>query len=231
MTAKDNGLSAWETNAEFWDTYMGDESNYFHRDLVRPHTEELLHVHPGDLILDIACGNGNFSQRLAERGATVVAFDYSPNMIDLAKKRRANVLDRVDFRVCDATAYDELLTLRQEKPFDKAVANMAVMDISDIEPLFQAMYDMLKKGGFFVFATHHPCFTYPNDDYFTDQTYLGEAVQGQPVQQNYYHRSMQEILNMAFRHGFILNGFYEVPFPEQKIPILMIARLRKEQVS
>lgn len=32
----DNGLSAWEANAEFWDDYMGDESNYFHRDLVRP---------------------------------------------------------------------------------------------------------------------------------------------------------------------------------------------------
>lgn len=227
MTATDNGLMAWETNAEFWDAYMGDESNDFHRDLVRPHTEELLHICPGDLVLDIACGNGNFSQRLAEYGAAVVAFDYSANMIELAKKRRAAVLDRVDFRVCDATNYDELLKLRQVQPFDKAVANMAVMDISDIEPLFKAVYKMLKTGGAFVFATHHPCFTYPDDDYFIGQTWLGEAIRGQPVLQNYYHRPIQEILNTAFRQGFVLNGFYEVPFPGQRIPILMIVRLCK----
>ena len=57
----DDGLEAWQTNAKFWDDYMGDESNYFHRDLVRPHTEELLGAQEGELILDIACGNGNFS--------------------------------------------------------------------------------------------------------------------------------------------------------------------------
>lgn len=26
----------WELNAEHWDNYMGDESNDFHRDVVRP---------------------------------------------------------------------------------------------------------------------------------------------------------------------------------------------------
>ena len=41
MVGKDNGLSAWEGNAEFWDNKMGDASNDFHRNLVRPHTEEL----------------------------------------------------------------------------------------------------------------------------------------------------------------------------------------------
>ena len=229
MTAKDNGLSAWEGNAEFWDNKMGDASNDFHRNLVRPHTEELLEIKSGDLILDIACGNGNFSERLAEKGARVVAFDYSPKMIGLAKKRRHDVLDRVDFRVCDATDYDELLKLKQERLFDKAVSNMAIMDISDIEPLFRAVASMLRKGGAFVFATHHPCFTYPDypsGDYFTSQVSKGEAILGQPVLQNYYHRSIQEIFHTAFRNGFSVDGFYEVPFPGQNIPIIIIVRLR-----
>ncbi len=228
MSKTNNGLTAWETNAAFWDERMGDESNDFHRDLVRPHTEELLDICQGELVLDIACGNGNFSKRLVECGARVTAFDYSAKMIELAKKRRADVLDRVDFYVCDATNYDELLTLRQDKPFDKAVANMAIMDISDIEPLFKAVRLMLRTGGAFVFATHHPCFTYPGDDYFTSRTHQGEAIEGQPVLQNYYHRPIQEILNTAFRHDFVLSGFYEVPFPGQKTPIIMIVRLDKK---
>lgn len=224
---KDNGLSSWETNAVFCDDFMGDESNYFHRALVRPFTEKLLDVKAGDFVLDIACGNGNFSKRLTENGVNVVAFDYSPKMIELAKKRRINFLDKVYFNVCDATDYDELLKLKQDRPFDKAVANMAIMDISEISPLMKAVYEMLASNGAFVFATHHPCFTYPNEDYFTSCIDRGEAVAGQPVLQNYYHRPIEDILHAAFDAGFFIDGFHEVPFKDQKTPIIMIVRLRK----
>ena len=97
MKTWENGLSAWEANAAFWDDYMGDESNYFHRDLVRPSVEKLLDVQEGDVVLDIACGNGNFSKRLAENGARVVAFDYSPKMIELAKRIKLIVDDKARY--------------------------------------------------------------------------------------------------------------------------------------
>ncbi len=225
MNFTDNGLTAWEQNAEFWDEQMGDESNFFHCDIVRPNVEQLLQVKKDDLVLDIACGNGNFSARMAQQGTQVVAFDYSPKMIELAKKRRHDVMHRVKFCVCDATNYDDMLQLQQSRPFDKAVANMAIMDISDIAPLFKAVYDMLKPGGVFVFATHHPCFTYENDDYFTNCINKGVAIEGQPSLQNYYHRTISDILNTAFEVGFALNGCYEVPFDGEKVPIIMTVRL------
>lgn len=165
---------------------------------------------------------------MAEQGANVLGFDYSDKMIELAKKCRAYVLDNVDFRVCDATNYEQLLSLKQTSLFNKAVANMAIMDISDIEPLFRATHEMLVSGGIFVFATHHPCFTYPNNDYFTACIDKGFAIEGQPVLQNYYHRSVGEIFNCAFQAGFILAGFHEIPFSEESTPIIMIIRLQKK---
>ncbi len=45
----------------------GDESNEFHREVVRPKVTELLSPDPSDYILDIACGNGNYSSYLAQR--------------------------------------------------------------------------------------------------------------------------------------------------------------------
>ncbi len=228
MDFKDNGLAAWEQNAVFWDEHMGDESNFFHCDIVRPNVEKLLKINENDLVLDIACGNGNFSQRMAKQGATVVAFDYSPKMIELAIKRRRDVLDKVRFRVCDATTYNQLVQLKQERPFTKAVANMAIMDISQINPLFRAVYELLEHDGVFVFATHHPCFTYENEDYFTPCINKGVALFGQPVRQNYYHRSMADIFNGAFVSGFVLDGFYETPFHGEKIPIVMTVRFRKK---
>jgi len=125
----------WEKNAGFWDDYMGDDSNSFHREIIKPDTEKLS-IKKDDLVLDIACGNGNFSKRLAELGTRVVAFDYSSKMIKRAKKRCAEYKDRISFLVLDATDYNALVSSGTET-FDKAVANMALMDIATIDPLLK----------------------------------------------------------------------------------------------
>jgi len=100
-----------------------DESNDFHRLVVRPVTEEILDISEGNLILGIAYGTGNFSKRLAEKGAWVIAFDYCNVMITHAKYRRAQFLDKISFYTCDATDEAELLSIKQERAFDKAVSN------------------------------------------------------------------------------------------------------------
>ena len=74
---------------------MGDKSNEFHREVVRPKVTELLSPNPADYILDIACGNGNYSSYLAQRGASVVAFDYSKKMIELAKRRQSQYAKQI----------------------------------------------------------------------------------------------------------------------------------------
>lgn len=217
----------WETNADYWDGRMGDDSNFFHCNIVRPHTEELLDVQKGERILDIACGNGNFSQRLAEKGADVVAFDYSEKLISHAKERRSAYPDKILFQVCDATKNMDLRNLKKNRPFDKAVANMAIMDIADIEPLISSVHEMLKDGGIFVFSIHHPCFIKPKDIYLTARIHEGVAIRGQPVLQLYYHRSLQDIFHQCFQAGFVIDGFYEEPDDEPEYPVIFIIRLKK----
>ena len=142
-------LSVWETNAAFWDACMGDDSNSFHREVVRPGVTELLSPQAGDVILDIACGNGNYSAFMAKRGAKVLAFDQSPAMIALARKRQRPFQERIEFCVADAAKLESLLPLRRTPPFSKAVSCMAIMDISDVRPLFEALQTLLAdKGGF-----------------------------------------------------------------------------------
>src|SRR5688572_1500731 len=85
---------AWEANAAFWDDRMG-EGNDFYRELIAPSVEALLQVQPGQRILDAACGSGIFSRRLAELGASVVAFDIAPRMIERATARSAAYSERV----------------------------------------------------------------------------------------------------------------------------------------
>jgi 2-polyprenyl-3-methyl-5-hydroxy-6-metoxy-1,4-benzoquinol methylase len=150
-TTTDESKKRWETNADFWDERMGEYSNRFHREIIRPSTEILLNVNIGEEILDITCGNGNFSKRLVDLGAKVTAFDYSANLIENAKKRCSSYLENIKFEVMDATNYNQLIELGYER-FNKAVANMALMDISDINPLLNAVYKLLKPNGIFVFS-------------------------------------------------------------------------------
>src|SRR5262245_37820921 len=93
---------AWDTNAEHWDSRMGDEGNEFFNILCWPVLASFLDVHPDQKILDIACGNGLTSRHLASLGAQVTAFDFSANLIEKAKTR-PNLDSRISYHVLDAT--------------------------------------------------------------------------------------------------------------------------------
>lgn len=79
---------------------------------------------------------------------------------------------QIEFCVADAASRDSILTLKRNRLFTKAVSNMAIMDIRDIEPLFMAVYELLDENGIFVFATQHPCFVTLTEKYMTTSQLL-----------------------------------------------------------
>src|SRR5439155_3740449 len=106
----DSSRAIWDQNAPVWDEYMG-EGRSFQRELIGPVTERLLALQPGERILDIACGNGAFSRRMAALGAQVVASDFSPKFIERARARTVENADRITYHVVDATNGAQLLAL------------------------------------------------------------------------------------------------------------------------
>src|SRR5579859_5686634 len=87
----------WERKAAFWDERMAD-GNQFQRILVGPSSERLLQMRPGQQILEIACGNGVFSRRLAALAAQVVATDFSRTFLQRAQARTTTHADRIEYR-------------------------------------------------------------------------------------------------------------------------------------
>ena len=104
---------------------------------------------------------------------------------------------------------------------------MAVMDITDIKPLFTSVYKVLEDNGVFVFATQHPCFVTLTEKYMTPHSYYDIAIEGQPQKQCYYHRSLQDIFNLCFDTGFVIDGFYEECYFNKEIPDIIIVRAIK----
>ena len=254
---------AWEANAEVWDDRMGNEGNDFFNILCWSPLASLLDPKPGDTILDIACGNGLTTRRLAEAGCRVTAFDFSANLIEYAKQRTASYKSRITYHVLDATDQAQLLSaLQPAAPFDSALSNMALFDMADVEPLFRALPKLLKPGGTFVFSITHPCFNNATSShvveeidnngemqitysvkvsrYMTPYSVRGLALRNQPKPQIYFERPLQYYLNLAFKNGFVLDGFEERAFPPEapqvtplgwggkfsEIPAAIVARLR-----
>ncbi|MDQ3855693.1 MAG: class I SAM-dependent methyltransferase [Chloroflexota bacterium] len=221
--------SIWDRNAVFWDEKMG-EGNQFQKLLVAPATERLLELEPGELVLDVACGNGVFARRLAELGARVVACDFSERLLERA---RARGTQRIEYLLVDATNEEQLLALGRRR-FDAAVCNMALMDMTAIEPLMRALSQILKPDGRFVFSVSHPCFNSTGCKMVIEEetrdgelvvaysvkvsNYLrlppskGLGILGQPEPHYYFDRPISVLCNACFRAGFVMDGLEEPSF-------------------
>lgn len=223
----------WNQNAAFWDARMG-EGNDFVEVLIWPATEHLLALRPGERVLDIACGNGLSSRRLARLGAEVVAFDFAEAMIAYARERTTEHAERITYAVLDATDEAALLRLG-EGQFDAALCNMALFDMADIAALMRALARLLRPDGRLVFSVLHPCFNSPHvahvaemEDragniitnyavkvfrYISPSVAHGVAIHGQPKAQLIFHRPLEVLFGAGFAVGFVLDGLQERAFP------------------
>lgn len=229
----DEGRELWNQKSHFWDALFGDEGNEFHRRLVEPSVLGLLDLQGGESVLDVCCGNGVLTRRLAQLGASVTAFDFSQDMLRLAEKRGAPSVGAIEYLLMDATDEAAMRELGARR-FDAVVCSMALMDIPAIEPLFRAAAALLRADGRFVFATMHPAFNSNNPIFMREKedrdgvvkerlglklrAYLdlppvkGSGAPGEPAPHYYYHRTLSELLGSAFAAGFVLDGLLEPAF-------------------
>ena len=230
-------VDIWERNADFWDERMG-EGNAFHKLLIEPTQLDLLSLKRGERVLDIGCGNGQFARKMASLGADVVAVDAAPRMIENARRRTppdAECEGRVRYEVVDASDEKAMLKLG-ESSFDAAVSTMMLMDMASILPVAKVARRLLKPTGRMVFSVMHPCFNstegftqiFEREEqegeiierlsvrvtrYIEPHAHKGQAMNGQPVAQNYFHRPLSALLGVFFKAGFVVDALEEPVFP------------------
>lgn len=100
-------------------------------------------------VLDLGCGPGIYSERLAEVGYQVTGIDFSANSIAYAKKQAAEKNLQIDYQVGDYLQTD----------FSKEKYQLALLIYCDFgvlapesrKKLLKQVYDSLADGGQFVF--------------------------------------------------------------------------------
>lgn len=99
---------------------------------------DLLDPQPGEHILDVGCGDGTLTERIIERGATVVGIDNNLDMIAASRAKR------IDARLMDAAE------LKFAEAFDAVFSNATLHWVLDKERAARAIWFALKNGGRFA---------------------------------------------------------------------------------
>jgi len=100
---------------------------------------EWLAPQPGEYILDLGCGDGQLTQRIAKTGASVVGVDASAEMVAAARGRGLVA----EIANAEAMPY-------ADRNFDAVFSNAALHWVHDQDAMMAQVRRVLKPGGRFV---------------------------------------------------------------------------------
>jgi len=108
----------------------------------------LFHINPGMNILDVGCGTGNFSIKLAEKGVLVTGIDVSEKMLNEAGEKAKKEKLNIRFMKMDSQ------NLKFPDEYFDGVISMATIEfVPDPETMINEMFRVCKKGGNILLGT------------------------------------------------------------------------------
>ncbi len=103
---------------------------------------EALDLRSGQMVLDVAAGNGNVSLAAARRWCEVTSTDYVPALLERGRQRAAADRMRIEFKEADAEALPFA-----DASFDAVVSTFGVMFTPDQEKAAAEMLRVCRPGG------------------------------------------------------------------------------------
>jgi trans-aconitate methyltransferase len=99
---------------------------------------ELLVPRQGERVLDLGCGDGVLTEKIARAGADVLGVDASPGMVEAARSRGLSA----EIMSGDSLSFDQ--------EFDAVFSNAALHWMTNSGDVIRGVYRSLKPGGRFV---------------------------------------------------------------------------------
>ena len=134
--------TSWNPVASWYDEYL-QKSNTLQSEVILPNLLRMLGIKRGDSILDVACGQGYFTEHFARLGATVYGTDISKELIAIADKNAKKQKLSINYRILAAHKAPHLSDVRVET----VTVVLAFENIENIADTLTEMYRVLVPGG------------------------------------------------------------------------------------
>ena len=99
--------------------------------------------------LDVGCGGGLLAEALAHAGASVVAADLAPGMIEVARLHAAGAGLSIDYRLASA----QQLAAREPAGFEVVTCMEMLEHVPEPAALFDSFSSLVKSGGSLFVST------------------------------------------------------------------------------
>jgi ubiquinone/menaquinone biosynthesis C-methylase UbiE len=234
-------MKEWDEASESWVDFVRQGKDYYRDELNNPAAFRLIGNVRGQLVLDLACGEGYNTRILAKKGAKVTGVDFSTRLIELARIEEAKEKLGIDYHVADAAD----LSRFSSNHFNIVTCFMALQDIKNYRKAISEVARVLKIKSRFVFSIPHPCFEMVVDKgnrISTTTRYFGAAEDHiywkmerllKPFESTSFHRTLTEYFTVFHKNRLLVRRLVE-PQPTkrgiEKHPPLREVLLRPQSV-
>ena len=225
----------WQDVAGWYNNLVGAGGSEYHQKVLLPGVERMLKEKNQQLadlkILDLACGQGVLSRRLAAAGAIVTGVDLAKDLLEAAKEYVREGQKRPNYIQGDATdLIDESGNPRhglEAESFDAVTLVLSIQNMDHLTGVWQGVNTLLKPNGVLILVMMHPCFRVPQrSDWQWQQRdfrqtrimwrYLGsediriaahpgkEAVGEESPATIHFHRPLQAYINTLGNAGLLI---------------------------
>ncbi|MGB7052557.1 MAG: class I SAM-dependent methyltransferase [Acidimicrobiales bacterium] len=213
----ENGL--WEKGADWWQRNFTDGADPEYEEQILPLVER--YARGAQRVLDIGCGEGQVSRRLASQGAEVVGLDVTESQTRRAYDRGglSGYLHACAHQLpcCDAG-------------FDTVVLCLAIEHVEPFEAAIEEVARVLRPGGRFLLLLVHPLLQSPgsglvevvdSDEHFWRVgSYLDDDIAtdevGPGIDLTFIHRPLSRYVHEMGRYGLLIDDMVE-PAPPPSI--------------
>ena len=209
----------WERHADWWQRNFTEGADQEYEEQILPLVDR--YVGGGRRVVEVGCGEGQVSRRIARLGADVVGVEPTAELLGLARRRAGGphfVLGRAEhLPLADASV-------------DTAVLCLVLEHLDPFEPAVDETARVLEDGGRLVVVMNHPLLQAPgscwvDDADFSDQYWrLGPYLHEQVVQEEvapgvtlpFAHRPLSRYVHHLGSAGLLLEDMVE-PAPAPSV--------------
>lgn len=198
----------WDDQTENWVRWAREDGgDHFFYEYNWPAFTQLLPAELGRT-LDIGCGEGRSTRKLAELTDDVTGLEPSRILSDSARNNGSFVVT--------APAEDQPFT---DGLFDTVVAFMVLHDVDDLDATVREVRRVTRDGGHFCFSIIHPFASagswhgdnfMMSDSYWHERRYVDrDENNGNRMEFHSVHRPIQDYVDALVGNGFTITGLSE----------------------
>lgn len=207
--------SEWDVLASIRDRQLRDGLDTSHRDTLSPFVLDHTSGVAPKSILDVGCGTGVLTRRLASIADQVVGID--PSVKSIAMAQETEQVPQIRF----VKSSVEDFARSADQKFDVVVANMVLMDVANLESALGAIAHLTRSAGAFVATFTHPWFWpvywgYAEEEWFDyrRETFIEApfSISGESVREfsTHIHRPIDRYVEGVVEAGFSPPRFTEL---------------------